>query len=298
MVSFMKKKLGELAGMGDPSLLPPPEYLSEEDCLNCSEPCPDHKEYPSYLNIEKDFPILGSVKPYGRHIIIATGSSDWPKHIESDKDSFASSLYQVECNSRSQQSWKNLVTNSNMVSTYSTLPDGYDILLYPDNILISNVTQDKAQDFYDIFINTPLPTSPINIEKMMKHEKIGDMKVQKSPYKSTLLLCSHKKRDKRCGVTAPILAQELDHVLREKGLDEYDAAIIMVSHIGGHKFAGNVICYINEGSKGVWYGRVKTCHSAAIVEETIMKGKVIKDLYRGAMDNSFENQQKRSVLKW
>lgn len=66
----------------------------------------------------------------------------------------------------------------------------------------------------------------------------------------------------------------------------------------GHKIAGNVICYINEGTRGIWYGRVKTCHCRPIIEETIINGKVIKDIYRGAMDNSFQKQTKRSILKW
>jgi (2Fe-2S) ferredoxin len=66
----------------------------------------------------------------------------------------------------------------------------------------------------------------------------------------------------------------------------------------GHKLAGNVICYTNEGTRGVWYGRVKTCHCRPIVEETIINGKIIKGIYRGAMDNSFEKQAKRSFLRW
>lgn len=33
------------------------------------------------------------------------------------------------------------------------------------------------------------------------------------------------------------------------------ALIVRVSHIGGHKFAGNVICYSPNGT-AVWYGRV------------------------------------------
>lgn len=103
-----------------------------------------------------------------------------------------------------------------------------------DNLLVSNVTQSSAQDFYDIFVNVPLPTGPVRHEEI-KHDKMGDMKVHASPYKNLLLLCSHKKRDKRCGVTAPILAQELDHVLRDKGLDEYDAGVLLVSHIGGNR---------------------------------------------------------------
>ncbi|CAO3685057.1 unnamed protein product [Rhizopus stolonifer] len=296
MASFLQKKLGDLAGFGDPKLLPPVEYLSQDnDCMGCQDPCTEHKEYPSYLSINQDMPILGSVKPYGRHILIATGASDWSKSIEDDPDSFAASLDRV---TKPKQAWKNLVTNTNAVSTYSTLTGACDVLVFPDNLLVANVTQAKAQDFYDLFVNIPLPSGPVDLNQIMQDERIGEMKVLTCPYKNLLLLCSHRKRDKRCGVTAPILAQEIDHVLREKGLDEYDAAVLMVSHIGGHKFAGNVVCYTHQGTKGIWYGRVKTCHVAAIVEETVIQGKVIKELYRGAMDNSFENQTTRSFLKW
>lgn len=250
----MKKSLGSLAGYGDSSLLPPTEYLAEapyaedegvDSCTGCSDPCSEHKEYPSYLSIEKDFPILGSVKPYGRHVIIATGSSDWPKKIEQTEGTFAYSLSEASHKNKSNP-WKNLVTNSSLVSTYSTIPDACDVMILPDNIIVSNVTSDKADDFYNLFLATPLPTEPMDIDLASKNEKLGDMQIHKNPYKTMLLLCSHKKRDKRCGITAPILAQEFDHVLREKDISEHDAAVIMVSHIGGKHFCHKYIMYNNE----------------------------------------------------
>lgn len=80
MTSYMKKSLATLSGYGNPDLLPPDEFLangdSDDECNGCSNPCTEHKEYPSYLNINMDFPLLGTVKPYGRHVIIATGTSD------------------------------------------------------------------------------------------------------------------------------------------------------------------------------------------------------------------------------
>ena len=66
-----------------------------------------------------------------------------------------------------------------------------------------------------------------------------------------------------------------------------------ISHIGGHKFAGNVIVYVppilgNEGhplaGQGVWYGRVEPKHVEGIVRETIEGGRVIKELFRGGID--------------
>lgn len=253
MVSYMKKSLGSLAGYGNPDLLPPTEYLAisphnsnnedEDDCTGCANPCTEHKEYPSYLNIEHDFPMLGSVKPYGRHVIVATGTSDWAKKIEQVDGTFAYSLSEVEHKSKSRHPWKNMVTNSSLISKYSTVPNSCDVMILPDNIIISNVTIDKADDFYSLFLSAPLPTEAMDIGFMMRDDRLGEMKIQKSPYKNLLLLCSHRKRDKRCGITAPILAQEFDHVLREKDLSEEDAAVLMVSHIGGKQSIVEYIKY-------------------------------------------------------
>ena len=64
-----------------------------------------------------------------------------------------------------------------------------------------------------------------------------------------------------------------------------------ISHIGGHKYAGNVIVYLppeednwNKGGKGIWYGRVgKRADVEKIVDETILGGKIIQELLRGGV---------------
>lgn len=73
------------------------------------------------------------------------------------------------------------------------------------------------------------------------------------------------------------------------------ARVGFISHIGGHKFAGNVIVYLPPGSKmengeenplagcGVWYGRVEPKHVEGIVKETVMGGRVIEEHFRGGV---------------
>lgn len=73
------------------------------------------------------------------------------------------------------------------------------------------------------------------------------------------LICAHKLRDKRCGVSGPILAAEIDRAVSVSYPSSPPPApvhTVKISHIGGHKFAGNVIVYPG----GVWYGRVLPCH--------------------------------------
>jgi len=124
----------------------------------------------------------------------------------------------------------------------------------------------------------------------------------------------------RCGVLGPVLRDEFEKQMPKDGIqvikgpvdvgdgqkrdtiknsassDTYGTARVgLISHIGGHKFAGNVILYIPPGTKtadgkenalagcGIWYGRVEPRHVDGIVKETILRGRVIEDLFRGGI---------------
>ncbi|KIW29042.1 uncharacterized protein PV07_04888 [Cladophialophora immunda] len=94
----------------------------------------------------------------------------------------------------------------------------------------------------------------------------------------------------------------------------------MISHVGGHKWAGNVIVYIpptfttarcktsdnqpppSDMSQrasgvppphplrgmGIWYGRVEPKHVEGIIEQTVVGGKVIEELFRGGISATGE----------
>lgn len=125
----------------------------------------------------------------------------------------------------------------------------------------------------------------------------------------TILICGHGGRDMRCGTIGPPLKAQFQHVLRSRGfssagiesiVDRPDHANIgLISHIGGHKYAGNVIIYIPPGmtvnaggstapsplaGKGIWYGRVEPRHVEGIVEETVIHGRVVTDHFRGGIN--------------
>ncbi|PYH49881.1 sucrase/ferredoxin-like domain-containing protein [Aspergillus saccharolyticus JOP 1030-1] len=136
-----------------------------------------------------------------------------------------------------------------------------------------------------------------------------------------VLICGHGGRDMRCGVMAGALEAEFQSVLREHGfavpssgevgdredengapqIDRPDRAHVgLISHIGGHKYAGNVIVYIPPGmravgedsvsiphplaGKGIWYGRIEPKHVRGVVKETVLGGRVIADHFRGGVD--------------
>lgn len=126
----------------------------------------------------------------------------------------------------------------------------------------------------------------------------------------TILICGHAGRDMRCGAMAPVLETEFQRVLKTQGFESADndgntvddpnhAHLARISHVGGHKYAGNVIVYIPPkmtlrnssephplAGKGIWYGRIEPKHVEGIVAETILGGKVVSDHFRGGIDRS------------
>lgn len=142
-----------------------------------------------------------------------------------------------------------------------------------------------------------------------------------------VLICSHGGRDMRCGVMGPVLRDEFEAQLPRHGVEALrgpvrvdfasdvgaiagtiekpalTARVGLISHIGGHKFAGNVIIYLppklkaEDGSShplaghGIWYGRVEPKHVQGIIRETIIRGTVIADMFRGGI------KQDREILR-
>ncbi|KAF2770785.1 hypothetical protein EJ03DRAFT_342588 [Teratosphaeria nubilosa] len=129
-----------------------------------------------------------------------------------------------------------------------------------------------------------------------------------------VLICGHGNRDERCGILGPLLEAEFEDKLRrqnisilsdalgpERAASSLSARIGLISHIGGHKWAGNVIVYVPPGlqnhplaGKGIWYGRVEPQHVEGIVGKTILDGKVIKELFRGGIDGC---GSKREIIR-
>lgn len=140
-----------------------------------------------------------------------------------------------------------------------------------------------------------------------------------------VLICGHGGRDARCGVIGPVLKQDFERLLERQDIRIRDGPVVvkgpkedeekktleeeepgerarvgLISHIGGHKFAGNVILYIPPGMRmadgkenplagcGIWYGRVEPKHVEGIVKETVLGGRVIEDLFRGGITRGGE----------
>jgi hypothetical protein len=124
--------------------------------------------------------------------------------------------------------------------------------------------------------------------KLVRDESYANKVPKAEPItKPTILICGHGGRDQRCGILGPILASSFRAELQRRGIE---ADVAQISHIGGHKYAGNVIVYLPpslEGhalrGTGIWYGRVGPENVEGLIEETVVQGRVIVDLLRGGI---------------
>ncbi|KAJ3129760.1 hypothetical protein HK098_000129 [Nowakowskiella sp. JEL0407] len=127
----------------------------------------------------------------------------------------------------------------------------------------------------------------------------SDLKVDEedTELNCVILVCTHKKRDKRCGVSGPLLSSQFEMTASEekmKGVGVYG-----VSHIGGHRWAGNILIYTKDPISATWYGRVKTCHVESILKRTVMKGEVFDSILRGGMAaGDLDSCLERRKLTW
>ncbi|RUS22183.1 Sucrase/ferredoxin-like-domain-containing protein [Endogone sp. FLAS-F59071] len=297
--------------------VPPPDLVDADPCISCPDPCDTHRSLPFYLKIDHDIPLEGTMKPYGRHVVIATDRIDWAEDISDEQGSLAAALLDPN-----PEQPRIVTTNSSLTNLISTRPHSHDVLLFPDNLLIGNVTARNAELFYDMFLTNPPVLQGEDGEEVTHVPEMpsdSPFVVRVNMYEHVIMICSHKKRDKRCGIVAPLLKDEFVRVLNDKNIVEGEggAVVLMVSHIGGEfglhvllgweeeereiafGFAGNIILYSAQGRRGVWYGRVKVCHIRAIIERSIEQGRVLRELYRGCMDGSFLRKEGRQEeLAW
>ena len=156
--------------------------------------------------------------------------------------------------------------------------------------------------------------SPTDVPKSKEDPGAHNMRLNYTRNTSpTILICGHNSRDARCGILGPLLRAEFNAYVggrtqlpadderstgfRFNGLAPVSpigvSRVALTSHIGGHAFAGNVIIYLPKNFKlasgrvsplagmGIWYGRVEPRHVWGIMEETVQRGHVIKELLRG-----------------
>ena len=244
------------------------DALDAMACVSCSDPCSEHDWVDgamlSKLNTEK---VLFDTckKKSARSFFICSGQNrtQWPAK-PGKKVELNSSKIEIVTNELNQAA-KNL---GGLVLVYICSEESLDlhqqenevdIIAFPEMQRYENVRVDQFQDLLS------------GNEEVMKSIKQTSM-----PQSHVMFVCTHNKRDKRCGVAGRIL---LDSLIEENDKRETPEKVLIseMSHVGGHGFAGNVLIYPD----GHLYGRVRPCHSRTLLENHVDKGIITKEIYRG-----------------
>ncbi|KAI8920200.1 Sucrase/ferredoxin-like-domain-containing protein [Powellomyces hirtus] len=253
-----------------PSTIP---FTEEDPCAGCADPCEAHPQLPGYLQKKiEGGPLVGSMKPYKRHIMVTEGTSrTWAERLE-EADTLTKVVGELVESKGDSVKYRSIVTACDpmlLEDSAGDAADGSEILLFPELVLITGVNGTNALSLVSTLLEKGTIPQSITTTPLKG--------------KAWIFVCTHKKRDKRCGVAGPMLVDEFREAAKELGMTEA-VTVYGCSHFGGHKFAGNIIIYHrNPVISGNWYGRVKTCHVRPILQTTVEEGRVFKELWRGAM---------------
>ncbi|KAL6577935.1 hypothetical protein OROMI_010263 [Orobanche minor] len=233
-------------------------------------------------------PLVGTVEMYERHVFLCYKNPQvWPPRIEAAEFDRLPRLLAAALAARK--------SDMQRASTRLTICEGHDgtetsngdVLIFPDMIRYRRLTHFDVDTFVDEVLvkdNEWLPGSPETLRGWY------------------VFVCCHGTRDRRCGVCGPSITSKFRNEIESRGIQR-KVSVSPCSHIGGHKYAGNVIIFgpnIKKEVTGHWYGYVMPEDVSLLLEQHIGKGEIIDFLWRGQMGLSEEDQKKsleqRSLL--
>ncbi|KAG7664310.1 AIM32 [[Candida] subhashii] len=266
---------------------PQPEY--DTGCTHCKPKLPEHLA----INTQRD---LNNTKaaPYKHVLVLSHGYSSLDTMEPGISKHVGSLAYQIHHLNPDFHDPKYPVQVSNII-----LPNQEEILhrfnmtegdnlvyLYPDNKAVK-----FKKDQLETFVKKYLKHDEIDDDIKYPHLNLDKINInltydhfyEEAIAKHLVLICAHGLTDRRCGIMGPLIQDEFHHVLRKESIRR-EVSVGLVSHIGGHAYAGNVVYFPRDCLRNrdmIWYGRVGPKQVQGIVKETIMNRNVIKSLLRG-----------------
>ncbi|KAI8060510.1 Sucrase/ferredoxin-like-domain-containing protein [Gongronella butleri] len=165
-----------------------------------------------------------------------------------------------------------------------------DVLVFPDFVAYTGVDAETMRDpaqLQPVLASLwrdpaqPLPKTPLQ-------QPLPD------DVFAVILVCTHERRDMRCGKIGPLIVDALRRGVDARRADLPGKVLVYgTSHFGGHKFAGNMIIH-QRGLGGQMYGNVRECHVDGIIDRHIIHRKVIRELWRGQVTPPLDELPVRS----
>ncbi|EPS60864.1 hypothetical protein M569_13938 [Genlisea aurea] len=273
----------EGSALGDPSQVSSAANSFQNDSYlggGCDAGSVNEAEYGFSRPDFRKLPLAGTVEMYERHVFLCyKNPAVWPPRIEAAEFDRLPRILAAALAARKPDIKR---------QTRFTICEGHDgtetsngdVLIFPDMIRYRRLTHFDVDTFVEEVLVKDgewLPGSPDCLRGWY------------------IFVCCHGTRDRRCGVCGPAIVAKFKDEIEASGL-KGKVFVSPCSHIGGHKYAGNMIIFGPNAKKevtGHWYGHVTPEDVPVLLEQHVAKGEIVNSLWRGQMGLS-EEDQKRS----
>lgn len=287
-MSFFKLFKGKSIDPVSPSDVKKIEKVIEVcDESSCNGECEDVSDVAAgenafaKLKIEHETPLFNSSKPPKLHFVIPTSQTDWAHDACSERSGSVENKIEQWCQ-RNEDNFKSVGEGKKFNCAVSSLPKDImdievmkgkknNVLVLPHFVWIDDLRSDEVDETLDRVV-------PLLLQE--RKEDIETLGLRPALEQAFVLICSHMKRDKRCGVLAPYLKKTLDKQLQTHGLyrDNSDFSpdgvrVVFVNHVGGHKFSANMQIYLKKCNTLIWLGRVSPANIPYVANELIIPEK-------------------------
>jgi (2Fe-2S) ferredoxin len=204
-----------------------------------------------------EWSLADTVKPYHRHAFACTGRREWPPKLE-EAEGF---LGRMARDVRALREGTGPIPKLTATDEPSTGTD-LDLLVFPEGVRYHDVDATAW-------------------ESILEEHLLGGELSAAAPREPLagrwIFVCVHAASDERCGRCGPPVLDGLRAACDEAGLT--DVTVRATSHVGGHKYAANVLVY----PEGVWYGFVTPEDVPRIVHDHLVGDRVVEEIHRGGM---------------
>ncbi|KAG6356683.1 hypothetical protein INS49_014557 [Diaporthe citri] len=266
-----------------------PAFPTVPACPPSTCECAATPPMPDGLEIDHKGKLNGLISNYSEQVLICTGKDDWPSRIEEDNsgDNLAADLKELFGRGGVYSDPFHNISMLNS-SFASSVPRRTELVTTSVYLLPSfkyvpflpRVSFDSVEALAKGFL---LPEklhrahdglSPIHRDRLTRKPMCGQLLYGVRDVEDIMvLICGHGGRDMRCGVMGPVLRSEFETQLARQGVEVLrgpvkidvpseaeattgavqkpapTARVGLISHIGGHKFAGNIIIYLPPSMK-------------------------------------------------
>ncbi|GAB2283719.1 hypothetical protein Dimus_018215 [Dionaea muscipula] len=208
--------------------------------------------------------------PFDRHVFLCYKNySLWPPRVEGSESDPLPKLFSSALKARKDDIKVKTRLTICEADAEVGLSDG-DVLVFPQLTKYRGLKESNVDAFVDDVLVNGKPWASGEEEEL----KTG-----------FVFVCAHASRDKRCGVCGPVLIEKFKEEIRARNMNDM-VLVSACSHIGGHKYAGNVIIFSSDSEgevAGDWYGYVTPKDVGELLEAHFYAQKIVQRLWRGGM---------------